>query len=587
MRRISTSLLLIICSLFFSVSAWAQSDDIEVTDSTSTEWGGGEGGGGLNPLQPDEPVTSLTLSKSSLTIEGGERVRLVATVNQRAKDKRIAWTSANSEIASVDDDGIVMGLAMGTSTVTATAMGNTSLKQTCRVTVTSDYVPPASGYILPWGKDEAWTMKYVFQEQSSFTEPANDAAGRNWKQPDYDDSQWPTLTGPIGSDGIWYSVYNYVWRGEYNCFCLRREFELINVNSESVYTFYTQHDDDIQVFVNGVEVFNETGWTDERIVSCTIPHNVLKKGKNMLAIFIKQNWGGAFLDYALYQKTPRKATPARLPNVPFEFYYNAIDYDEETHDIPNQANANLAGASLTLTENLPQKMSDMLRITERSEGYIDRWGKGSTESGAYFYRGGQDCITIVAKVAPKLDSNSCDFIANRGGGYNYMWRIGDRNRSYLHTGTAYQEGRSLLLTSEQPQVLSVRVDGINDYILLQNLTTNESKRINAVDWGGGNNVFKLFYNDGGEYWLGDFYWVYYSFELLTDAQLAIVAAEQQGGAKKGDANGDGKVDVADIATIISIMAGTVPSTVNADANGDGKVDVADIATVISIMAGGE
>ena len=52
---------------------------------------------------------------------------------------------------------------------------------------------------------------------------------------------------------------------------------------------------------------------------------------------------------------------------------------------------------------------------------------------------------------------------------------------------------------------------------------------------------------------------------------------------KGDVNGDGAVDVADIAEIISVMAGTVVNP-HADVNGDGAVDVADIAEVITIMA---
>lgn len=53
--------------------------------------------------------------------------------------------------------------------------------------------------------------------------------------------------------------------------------------------------------------------------------------------------------------------------------------------------------------------------------------------------------------------------------------------------------------------------------------------------------------------------------------------------KEGDVNEDGKVDVADIASILSIMAG-VSSDFDGDVNKDGKVDVADIATVLSIMA---
>ena len=52
---------------------------------------------------------------------------------------------------------------------------------------------------------------------------------------------------------------------------------------------------------------------------------------------------------------------------------------------------------------------------------------------------------------------------------------------------------------------------------------------------------------------------------------------------KGDVNGDGTVDVADISSIITVMAdGT--NDAKADVNGDGTVDVADISSVITIMA---
>ena len=58
--------------------------------------------------------------------------------------------------------------------------------------------------------------------------------------------------------------------------------------------------------------------------------------------------------------------------------------------------------------------------------------------------------------------------------------------------------------------------------------------------------------------------------------------------QQGDVNGDMTIDVADIATVIDVMAGGVGvdpvSARNADVNGDGTVDVADIAAVIDIMA---
>ncbi len=55
---------------------------------------------------------------------------------------------------------------------------------------------------------------------------------------------------------------------------------------------------------------------------------------------------------------------------------------------------------------------------------------------------------------------------------------------------------------------------------------------------------------------------------------------------KGDVNGDGFVDVADIASVIDCMSGNGKvSKERADVNGDGTVDVADIAAIIDIMAG--
>ncbi|MBP5339860.1 MAG: dockerin type I repeat-containing protein [Prevotella sp.] len=54
----------------------------------------------------------------------------------------------------------------------------------------------------------------------------------------------------------------------------------------------------------------------------------------------------------------------------------------------------------------------------------------------------------------------------------------------------------------------------------------------------------------------------------------------------GDVNADSKVDVADIATVLSVMSGnSLDKEKASDVNSDQKVDVADIASILSIMAG--
>lgn len=83
-------------------------------------------------------------------------------------------------------------------------------------------------------------------------------------------------------------------------------------------------------------------------------------------------------------------------------------------------------------------------------------------------------------------------------------------------------------------------------------------------------------------------WHYLAVHDVTDASATDVTISylwEAAPKPSGDVNGDSAVDVADIATIISVMAGeTGYTTEQADVNGDSVVDVADIATVISIMA---
>ena len=53
---------------------------------------------------------------------------------------------------------------------------------------------------------------------------------------------------------------------------------------------------------------------------------------------------------------------------------------------------------------------------------------------------------------------------------------------------------------------------------------------------------------------------------------------------KGDVNGDGKVDVSDVTTLINVILGTTQSQA-ADVNEDGTVDVSDVTALINIILG--
>lgn len=96
------------------------------------------------------PVVSMKLNKTSLTIEAGNTETLtVLTSPTNPTNKAAVWTSSNTGIATVDNNGTVRGMAAGTATITATTV-NGGKTAVCTVTVT----PSTHAYVdlgLPSG----------------------------------------------------------------------------------------------------------------------------------------------------------------------------------------------------------------------------------------------------------------------------------------------------------------------------------------------------------------------------------------------------------------------------------------------------
>ena len=81
-------------------------------------------------------ATSLSLDKSEMTLAIGEKGKLVATVlPEDAIDRSVLWESSDPKIASVDDEGNVTPLKIGTCTITARSNDVRDVKDECEVTV--------------------------------------------------------------------------------------------------------------------------------------------------------------------------------------------------------------------------------------------------------------------------------------------------------------------------------------------------------------------------------------------------------------------------------------------------------------------
>ena len=78
-------------------------------------------------------VTSISLDNTSLSIKVGDTQQITATVQpDDATDKSVTWTSSDASVATVDNNGTVTGVSVGTATITAQAGDYTA---TCTVTV--------------------------------------------------------------------------------------------------------------------------------------------------------------------------------------------------------------------------------------------------------------------------------------------------------------------------------------------------------------------------------------------------------------------------------------------------------------------
>jgi uncharacterized protein YjdB/C1A family cysteine protease len=84
-------------------------------------------------------ATGVSLNKSSISLYPGDTELLMATVHPSSANQAVTWTSSNRNAASVNDNGLVTGLAAGATTISATTQDG-GHKAECLVTVLAPVV---------------------------------------------------------------------------------------------------------------------------------------------------------------------------------------------------------------------------------------------------------------------------------------------------------------------------------------------------------------------------------------------------------------------------------------------------------------
>jgi len=127
-----------------------------------------------------------------------------------------------------------------------------------------------------------------------------------WFHTDFDDSTWRLSPGGFGTRDTPGTVVRTEWRTR--DIWLRRDFTFngpaVEAKSRAL-ALRLHHDEDSEIFLNGVEVARESRWTSG-YVEVPLPEaatRALRSGRNVLAIHCRQNSGGQYIDAGLIEYT--------------------------------------------------------------------------------------------------------------------------------------------------------------------------------------------------------------------------------------------------------------------------------------------
>ena len=208
-----------------------------------------------------------------------------------------------------------------------------------------------------------------------------------------------------------------------------------------------------------------------------------------------------------------------LPNVPFTVNYNAKNYNSSTKTLL-KTSGQLVDVDAVITTGTPTVNDGYLTITNNTRAAISGYQ-------TYFNRDNNNPnLTIISKQ--NTNGNNCHMFANRDSSYNWMYRCYSTKLT-LHGSS---EQGSISVTT-QPVIESVRVDSSRNAIY-NNYTDNTSSTQSSFNYGNANNgnfaIFAGYASSSGEWFLGDFYWVYMSQNTLTDEQVQQVIDYNEGSA---------------------------------------------------------
>ena len=145
--------------------------------------------------------------------------------------------------------------------------------------------------ILPTSKPLGQTWKYTITQPSS-----------NWWLSKFDDSIWNSGKGGFGTTGTPNSLIRTIWNT--NNIWLRKKFNLGGISSADLknLSFNLHHDEDCEIYLNGVLASSLTGYSTDYITVPLSPASItalIANSENVIAVHCKQALGGQYIDVGI------------------------------------------------------------------------------------------------------------------------------------------------------------------------------------------------------------------------------------------------------------------------------------------------
>jgi hypothetical protein len=128
----------------------------------------------------------------------------------------------------------------------------------------------------------------------------------NWFEVQYDDSVWSRGESGFGTRGTPGAVVGTVWNTR--SIWLRREITLPELDSKNL-LLWLHHDEDAEVYINGVLALRTTGYTTSYEPFELTPEGkaALRPGKNLIAVYCRQTGGGQYVDLGFVELKTKDA----------------------------------------------------------------------------------------------------------------------------------------------------------------------------------------------------------------------------------------------------------------------------------------